>query len=328
MEESRQQSESVLNSVMAAYVFDDYARLLNYVGGQADRAAAAREKAREQRQAARAQWTGQWFRRAWLGPTLGWLGEKGIWLAPQPWAVIGGVTSPAETTELLRTVDQRLRRPSPIGAMQMDRSPDIPEHGLWEVGTAVFGGVWPSLNATLIWALAMVDGAMAWDEWKKNSFARHAEVYPEVWYGTWSGPDTLNSAMSKSPGKTFGTWPDFPVFNMHSHACALYATTKLLGVDFTEGGMNLAPAIPLESYRFDSPLLGVVKPTGGYDGWYAPATSGTWTINLRLPAKEAAMISRVEVNGAPATPARTTAAAFQLQGESSPGKPLHWKLLL
>jgi hypothetical protein len=48
-------------------------------------------------------------------------------------------------------------------------------------GAGTNGGVWPSINGTLVWALARVDGDMAWDEWVKNSLAAHAEAYPEVW---------------------------------------------------------------------------------------------------------------------------------------------------
>ena len=146
------------------------------------------------------QWTGKWFRRTWLGPTQGWLGEKGLWIEPQPWAILGGITTEEQTRILVKAIDEQLRRPSPIGAIQMNDSPDRISNGVWkaEPGTSIAGGVWPSLNQTLIWALAGIDGAMAWDEWKKNSFARHAEVYPDIWYGTWTGPDVLNSASSKT----------------------------------------------------------------------------------------------------------------------------------
>jgi hypothetical protein len=51
------------------------------------------------------------------------------------------------------------------------------------------GGIRPSINGTLIWALALVNGSMAWDEWKKKSLALHAETYADVWYGIWSGSD-------------------------------------------------------------------------------------------------------------------------------------------
>ena len=58
---------------------------------------------------------------------------------------------------------------------------------------------------------------------------------------------------------------------MHTHACPLYALTKLLGLDFTPDGLNLAPALPLTNFRFESPLLGLIKSARGYEGWYNPA---------------------------------------------------------
>ncbi|MGH9759783.1 MAG: hypothetical protein ACREAC_02960, partial [Blastocatellia bacterium] len=193
--------------------------------------------------------------------------------------------------------------------------------------------VWPSLNATLIWALAMVDGKMAWDEWKKNSFARHAEVYPEVWYQTWSGPDTINSVNSGSPGKTTGgpgfAWTDFPVMNLHSHACALYSAAKLLGVEFTETGVTLAPKLPLGSYRFESPLLGLIKSSRGYEGWYEPLVgAGSWTIHLELPPEESKRIRKVEVNGSRALGSSVVGGAVRLKGWGGHGKPLRWSVLL
>ena len=152
--------------------FDYYARLLTFVGDGSNSAADVRAKAAGHRKAAEAQWNGKQLRRAWLGPTLGWLGEKGLWLEPQPWAIIGGVTTPDQTGRLVRTVDESLRQPSPIGAMQMNKSDDSLANGMVGAGMAINGGIWPSLNQTLIWALALVNPQMAWDEWKKNTLAR------------------------------------------------------------------------------------------------------------------------------------------------------------
>ena len=297
LKECVERGESVLNSAMAAYVFDYYARLLVYAGGEPSIATQAREKAEEHRKAVRAQWGGKWFRRAWLGPTVGWLGDQGLWLEPQPWAIIGGTTTPDQTRDLVRTMDELLRRPSPIGAMQMNKSPDT-DRAAFEAGTSVSGGIWPSLNATLIWALAQSDGRMAWDEWLKNTSARHAEVYPDVWYGAWSGPDTVNSVVSKHPGETLSSgflrYTDFPVMNLHWHACSLYALSKLLGLEFTEAGLSLTPVLPLAEYRFESPLVGLIKTASGFEGWYAPSQPGPWTVSLRHPQAPG---GRVEFRG-------------------------------
>jgi hypothetical protein len=320
------QGESVLNSAMAAWVFDLYARLLTYAG-EADFAQQVRKSADAHRAAAAQQWTGKWLRRAWLGPTLGWVGESTLWLEPQPWALLAGVTTPEQSRELIRTMDDLLRRPSPIGAVQLGPGPDAPK-GVWEPGTSVSGGIWPSLNQTLVWALAQHEPAMAWDEWKKNSLACHAENYPAVWYGVQSGPDTYNSALSKHPGETVNNpylhYTDFPVLNLHSHACSLYSAAKLIGLEFTEAGLSLRPGLPVESYRFESPLVGVIKSRGGtYEGWYHPSQAGSWKIAVWLPAGQAARLTRAEVNGVHVTPNKAPDGTLELTGRS---KPLRWRL--
>jgi hypothetical protein len=245
-----------------------------------------------------------------------------LWLEPQPWGILGGVTDAEQTRELIATMDELLRRDSPIGAMQMNKSPDIASQAMAEPGTSISGGIWPSLNATLVWALAQVNPDMAWDEWKKNTLARHADVYPDIWYNTWSGPDTLNSTVSKHPGETVNGG----FLNLHSHACTLYSAAKLLGIEFTESGVDLALRLPLESYRFDSPLIGVSRGPAGYEGWYAPSKAGEWHIRLKLPAEEARRLSRTEINGAKARANRSADGAIELRGKSAPGTPLRWAL--
>src|SRR5262249_41200984 len=158
----------VLNSAMAAYVFDYYARMLTYSGSEDRVTNPIRTTAEQHRAAVRGQWTGKWFRRAWLGQEVGWLGEKCMWLEPQTWALISHITSEAQTKTLVQAIDEQLRRTSPIGAFQLTPGPDQETNGEWKIepGTSANGGVWPSLNQMLIWGLAGLDSAMAWDEWK------------------------------------------------------------------------------------------------------------------------------------------------------------------
>ena len=339
--------ESVLNSAMAAWVFDYYANLLAFQGDPAT-ATEVRQKAEEHRQAARAQWTGRWLRRAWLGPTLGWLGEDTLWLEQHPSAIIGGVTPARQARVLVENIDQLLRQPSTLGAMVLGPGPDGADFGI-DLGSSMNRGISPTLNGWLVWALALMDKeaacnerrprpmnsraaacrdiSMAWDEWKRDSLAWHAEVYPDIWYETWSGPDTINSALSKYPGATASSeylpYTTFPVMNLHSHAWPLYALTKLLGVQFTEDGVELAPVIPLDSYRFTSRLLGLVKSPDGYEGWYSPVKTGHWTIHLRLPEHELVRIVTAAVNGRPQVPQRS-ANGILLPNPTAEGKPLRW----
>jgi hypothetical protein len=326
-----EKGESVLNAAMSAWVFDYYASLLSYAGESSETVDKVRKGAADNREAASKQWTGKWLRRAWLGPKLGWLGESTLWIEPQPWAIVGGVTTAEQTRELIAAMDELLRRNSPIGAAQMSDGPDMLQGTLFEPGTCVNGGIWPSLNQTLIWALATVDPAMAWDEWKKNSFARHAEVYPDIWYAIWSGTDSYNSFKSKLAGETVNSpvfhGTDFPVLNLHSHACSMYSATKLFGLEFTEHGLAISPDLPGESYRFESDLVGVFKsPAGAYEGWYSPSRSGAWTIVVNLTPQALQRLTHAEVNGKSEALGGGPGNGLVLKGSSEPGKPLRWRI--
>jgi hypothetical protein len=336
VEEVHAQGESVLNAAMAGYVLDYYARMLDYVGDTTN-AGLAHTKAEGQRKAVQENWAGKWFKRAWLGPNLGWIGEDRIWLEPQPWAMIGRAANEEQTKTLVASINELLRHPSPIGAMLLNKGEDTPSK---RPGILENGGIWPSINGTLIWALAIAGGP-AWDEWKKNSLAMHAEAYPDIWYGIWSGPDTCNSVLSKYPGQTqFGepptngkksptdwgvNWTDFPVMNMHSHAWPLYSTAKLLGIDFHEAGVRFNPAIPHDEYEFSSPLLGFKKSKQGYSGWYAPAVAGRWRVEVKLASAEEKGMRQVKINGSN-EPLSASGQAIRFSGESSPGRPLRWEV--
>ncbi len=342
----REQAESVLNAAMASYVLDLYARMLEYAGDP-KQSRRVFEMAAGQREAVRARFNGRWFQRAWLGSELGWVGDEELWLEPQPWAIIGGAASSDMAETLFMNIEHLLREPSRIGAILYSKGlARMEKEGGVKAGILTNGGVWPSINGTLIWALALLDGVAAWDEWCKNSLCRHAEAYPDVWYGIWSGPDCYNSALSEYPGQTqfdesylpgkedtetgfkyMGmNWVDFPVMNMHSHAWPLYSAVKLLGTEFTPGGLELTPRLPLEVYDLSSPLLGFARTEEGYCGWYAPLRSGEWRIAVRLENEEMNRVTKVEVNGkADQLVVRDGAVVFS--GRGGREKPLRWKLL-
>ena len=271
--------------------------MLRYAGhpdpapDQRDPAKEASDRAEQQREAVQAQWAGQWFKRLWLGPGGGWLGgEERMWLDGQPWAILGQCATPDQTKALIQAIDESLRKPSKIGAKQVSKKVDWPG---FMPGESENGGVWAALDGPLIWALAATDPAMAWDEWKKNSRANHAEVYPGIWYGAWSGPDVYCSSDSDHAGQTaydWGlvdpeahrrpsiyrglSWTAWPVMNMHRHAWPLYSAAKLLGIEFTEAGVDLAPTLPQTEFSFRSRLVGLEKSAKGYQGWYAPTKAG------------------------------------------------------
>ena len=310
--------ESVLNAAMAAYVFDYYARMLDYVEHR-EFANECRVKAKEQREAVQAQWYGRWYRRAWLGEDLGWVGEKQMWLEPQPWALIGGCVPAKEIGTLVTAIDVLARRPSPIGALlQSQPDPTMKD----EPGTGTNGGIFAAINGTLVWALTLVNAEMAWDEWQKNTLAHHAEQYPDMWFGVWSGPDCYHSVLSKWPG---GTGVNFPVLNMHSHAWPLYSFTKLLGTEFYPDGVRFKPVVPLDEYEFSTSLTGFKKTPKGYAGWYAPTTSGRWSIEIALPDVDLRRLKHLSVNGV-GQALHSAGGRIRFSGSSASGAPLRWEI--
>ena len=311
----QKEAESVLNAAMASYTLKLYAEMLIFIGDN-EIAEHALDYSRIQRNAVHSQWTGAWFRRAWLSEDIGWIGDDQMWLEPQPWAIIGDAADQEQKSILVKNIDELLREPSKIGAKLQSKGFDS---FIRKKGQGLNAGIWPSINGTLIWALSLVNGDMAWDEWKKNSLALHAEIFPEIWYGIWSGPDNYNSDFSKYHGHTVFNealltgkhtddddkglgiigvaWTDFPVFNLHPHAWPLYTITKLIGVKFTKNGLKIIPTFPKEHYEFSSKLFGFTKSKDGYSGWYAPIKEGIWEISISLKESDIKDISKLEVNG-------------------------------
>jgi hypothetical protein len=90
--------------------------------------------------------------------------------------------------------------------------------------------------------------------------------------------------------------------------------------------MKLNLALPVEEYRFDSPLVGVVKKQGRFEGWYAPSRAGEWTIEIAVPEETAKLLTHVEVNGKRSAIERREDGAIVVSGSSAPGKALRWVL--
>ncbi|MFW9901290.1 MAG: GH36-type glycosyl hydrolase domain-containing protein [Candidatus Thorarchaeota archaeon] len=340
LSEVRKNGESILNSAMATYALKIYSEILN-LSGDSEAAEQILEYVKKQFEAVRAQWTGKWFKRAWLTEDIGWFGEDQIWLEPQPWTIIGEITNKEQSKVLVQSIDQLLREPSPIGAMLHNKG-----FKGKIIGMGANAGIWYSINGTLIWALSKVDGKMAWDEWKKNTLTYHAENYPNIWYGIWSGPDTYNSILSKYPGhvifnpiyltgnledrsdiltSTGLNFTDFPIMNLHSHAWPLYNTLHLIGAEFNNEGIKFTPIIPKEEYNFTSPLLGFKKTLKEYSGWYAPLVEGNWKISLKVDKGEIIKFKNIEINGKERELIIENGVVI-IFGKSDPNNPLRWKI--
>jgi len=118
------------------------------------------------------------------------------------------------------------------------------------------GGIWFSINMTLIWAAARLDPKLAWDEWRRMTLANHQRHYPGVWSGTLSGPDAYNGVESKRPGESWGSpllsMQANAMNNQHSHAQPLLAYLRLLGVEpGADGRLRVGKGASFRSRSFE-----------------------------------------------------------------------------
>jgi hypothetical protein len=236
--------ESVLNSAMAAYILPLWAAATKRLG-DADMSDEAIRVAGTCRDVVAAEWNGHWFHRARCGDVV--VGGDRLFLEVQPWALLCGAADEDRARRLIATIDERLRRGSPLGARQQWPVPQ-PGDMIFDRGECLAGGNWFALSSILVWAASRYDIDLAWDEFNRMSLASHTDAYPEVWEGTLSGPDSYNSPESTRPGRTFMFGQSFPVNNSHSHAQPLLAYLRLLGVEpSAEGELNIRGGATFES---------------------------------------------------------------------------------
>ncbi len=343
--EVQKEGESVLNAAMAIFSLKIYSEMLSFIN-ESELAEEVLNYSESQREAVKAQWTGKWFRRAWLTEELGWVGEDQMWLEPQPWAIIGSALDDREKMILVQSINELVRKPSKIGARLHSKGID----SIRNIGQGVNAGIWSSINGTLIWALSLVDGQMGWDEWKKNTLAYHAENFPDVWYGIWSGPDTYNSDLSKYPGQTVfneglitgeqkvededelmghlaTAWTDFPVFNLHPHAWPLYDITRLIGINFTRKGVEINPTLPKDNFELITSLFGLTKSLNRYSGWYNPKKEGKWNLSFKMSDEELKNIKSISINGVKSDYS-IDKGFLNLIGANKIDKPLTWQIVV
>ena len=246
-----EKGESVLNSAMAAWVLPVYAGLCDRLG-EDSQAAEARALGESLRQAVAGEWNGRWFRRAYA-PGRGAIGDDECWLEVQPWAILCGAADTEQARALLETIDRSARAESSLGARV--RFPS--RTGVEPPGEGTNGGIWFSINMTLIWAAARVYPELAWNEWRRMTLTAHQEVYPDIWEGTLSGPDEYNAPESPRAGHTWAIpalnigMQAFPVNNLHSHAQPLLAYLRLLGIEPTdEGSLRVGSGAEFSSPTF------------------------------------------------------------------------------
>lgn len=304
--ETKANGESTMNTALALAAYPLFADLAERRGDTAF-AASVRQTADDLRGPMRAQWRGDFFNRAWVYSAPGVpleVGAGNLFLASNgPALLVDGLMTPAELERLVGRMRTDCSDPSP-GGLASQGAPIILLQGT--------PGQWYSLSGPTIeglWRHPEIAGAreLAWLEFTKQTFANHAEVYPYIWYGIWSGPDMYFTPIDAVPGlfAEGETWcfpgvlcmQDFPVTNMFSHSEPLFSSVRMAGAAVDDAGHTIDPGFPFANFRWES---------GSYAVEYTDATAGgrlralgddTIEMRVRLPVSLAPAAVSVEVGG-------------------------------
>lgn len=317
--------ESVMNSAMAVFIFERFAELIRFSGSSRLVALQSNVTAvREQLTAAvQATWVPEkgWYKRVFLGdqPGLGWRGDADdgvVWLEPNSWAILAGISAAQNTTAALRSsIDRNLRQPSPVGSLFTSNG--------YQGHPAAYQGIWYCGNWPLTWSLgspaqtAEVQSDVAFAEWQKNSMAMRSETYGQFFSGTTAGPDCYQSVRFGTPGLALvdAQYPNGVMFNGWAHTYPMITLPYLIGTVFTSDGLLLRPQMSIPAYAIASQLLSLNKTTESeevatYSGRWAPAVAGssaeTLNVTIVLAPEESAAIVSLSVNGKDQHPIRRT----------------------
>jgi len=233
------------------------------------------------------EWGGRWFYRGRDGYGNPF-GHDRIFLEPQVWSLIGKVVNDEKGKVLIDSIRNMLEKGSPLGARILYPPVEKVFGGLLP-GTDVNGGIWHAINSLLTWAYSLYTPDYAWESFKKNTLASHAETYPDIWYGIWSGPDSYNSPESERPGEAPATFvtalTDHPVFNMNQHASPLIALIKLAGITPRKDGFIIKPRFPFRKWALNFSWLGINYDRNSVSGYFRGLHDRDIKLTVFLPGE-------------------------------------------
>jgi len=293
-----EKGESTFNTAFATAVLPYIAEAVS----NRDPDLASRMLLQEQsyRDAMEKQWVEKWYLRGWQGNGKPF-GVENLFLEPQVWSLIAGIPDAGKAGTLIKSLFAILDARSPIGARILFPPKDNIIVGGMPAGTDVNGGIWHATNSLLSWAYSLYRPDYSWTSLKKNTLASHAESYPDIWYGIWSGPDSYNSPESKRPGEAAAhiatALTDFPLMNMNQHSNPLIALIKIVGIFPEKDGIRILPALPLKRWALHLPLMGIQYGNEKIIGYYNGIKQGNMTLTVRLPQGAAEQAISVNVNG-------------------------------
>jgi hypothetical protein len=221
-----------------------------------------------------------------------------LFVEPQVLPILAGLVDDARRDALLDLVAERFETPLgamttvPLGAAGTPGGVDMPQ----------IGGVWPVASAWVTAAWSRRDVEAGWSSFLRNTLFTHAELYPELWYGVWTGPDSYNGPDHPRAGEADAhaatALTDYPALNVHVHLGPLRALVALLGVSADARGLTVAPRIPGGRWSVSLPRLAIDHAANRVAITVRVASAGPLELRVRCPSGLASGPIAARVDGA------------------------------
>lgn len=194
-------------------------------------------------------WTGTRFLRGFTDSGNA-LGAENVYLEPSLLAMKAGLLDSGDlfgtltrlVALLQTTIGPKIATSVPGGALGVvpgDPDLEVVQWALapWLVDT------WARLNA---WD-------RAWQTMQSVSLFSHAQRYPALWYGIWTGPGTYQAPQAECSGCVALREAAYPALNTHAHASALRSLPGLVGYRADSFSATIAPAFGIGDFAVQWP---------------------------------------------------------------------------
>ncbi|MFX0070147.1 MAG: GH36-type glycosyl hydrolase domain-containing protein [Candidatus Hermodarchaeota archaeon] len=249
--------ESNFNTAFTIYILQKLIPLLEKYNS--DLASLYAEKLIKLKEAILKTWNGKWFYRGWDGKGNP-IGDKNIYLEHHNWILISKILEDDRAHSLINEILTKLDEPSHIG-QYISYPPEKTLLNILPKGWDVNGGIWHAMNSLLTWGYSKYDSKKAYNSLIKNSLAHRANVYPNIWYGIWSGPDAYIADYAENAGQAFyhliTPMCDFPIMNLNIHACYLLSVIKIVGIEAEYNSLIIHPKLEFQNFQFKSPIISI-----------------------------------------------------------------------
>ena len=275
--------ESSFNSAFALYIIP---RVLNLVNDLDERLKnSSLKKLKSLEQAILNSYNGKWFYRGWDGQGNP-IGNLTMFLEHHTWLLITKVLDNESAYKLINQIYNKLDKDSLIG-QYISYPPQKTYFNILPEGWDVNGGIWRAINALLTWGYSNYDEKKAFDSLVKNSLAQRAEIYPKIWYGIWSAPDSYIADYAENAGEAFYHFAtpmcDFPIMNLNAHASYLLSVIKIAGIEADFSGLVINPRVIYQEFTFNSPLISLESNLDNFTLKYKITADKDYKIRIKKP---------------------------------------------